>query len=648
MKNKIKKYLNEFELEYKETKNKFYFIEKYKILVTGIFAFFGFVFGIFGFLYEGNHLFISITNTLSMFAFNFPDSYDKSNLFLLLSAICVAITIFFTALFTFFQEFINKYIAKKIIEGNHIAVFGLGEINRGFLNSDFKDDMAVIIEANANNTYISEYRQKGFGVILGDVLSSKQLELLNYETMQHAIIALGNDRLNIELAIKLIETIKEKKPSTPTRLIVHISNSELKEIFHQEFILPSNDNDIKIDIKTFSFHDECSKDLFDNHNLISNDLIKTNNQVKSVVLGNGNLAISILKDILLLSNFPNKNKHTIYLIEKDAKNFFEQVKLATYFEKEKFPSIEFKVIKDDYKKISFFKQEIFSDIELSNIFICYDEEETNLNLAIELNDKVYTRNNHLNTQVYFGMFNEYTLSHRISSNNNFFARFFTFGNMDEVFSKDKLIDEKNYNIAKLIHNGYGDEFKKDNLTSLDVLNNKWFNSAKFSDKLSNIAQGKHINIKLQTLGLKKVPSDKESKDLLKINQEIFDSVILPLFVESNVNYEQIHKASLELDKFWSQKDYEVLYMPREYNNLFEKLIECEHERWNTYHYLNGWDYSLTKDKSIKLHNCLKPLKEFKEKDLQITVLYDIYSILYIPNYLASAGWEIEKIEKDLN
>lgn len=643
---KLKEYFKDFRFEYKDSKNKFYFINKYKILFSASFAIFGFVFGVIGFLFEGNHLLSSITNTMALFALNTPDSYAKSNIFLLLSTLFIASAIFSAALFTFFQEFVNRYIAKKIIKNNHIAVFGLGEINRAFLNSDFKDNQVVIIEENSKNTFIDEFRQEGFGVIIGDVLSSKQLELLNYETMDHAIIALGDDRINIELAIKIIEAIKRLGVESPTRLVVHIQNNELKEIFHQEFVLPSTENKLKIDIKTFSFYEECSKDLFDNKNIIPIEYIKTNNEFKSVILGDGKLASSMIKDILLLSNFPNKNKHTISLISKKAKDFYEQIKLQTFYDENKFPSVKFEIIEKDYKKISFYTQKIFLDKDLVNIFVCYDDEEINLNLSLELNNKIFLRNSSLKTQVYFAMFKEYSLSKEINSNDKFFGRFFTFGNQENIFSKDKLIDDDNYKIAKMIHNGYGDEFKKDVLTSLENLNQKWFNSTKFSDKLSNIAQSKHINVKLQALGLKKVKLKGEENDvnkLLESNRKTFDEVMIPLLKEVDLDHEKIKIASLELDKFWSDKEYEVLYMPNKYETLFEKLVEMEHERWNAYHYLNGWDYSQNKDKSLKLHDCLKSLHAFEEKHLQITVLYDIYSILYIPNYLASAGWKICKI-----
>ncbi|MFP4487128.1 MAG: RyR domain-containing protein, partial [Campylobacterales bacterium] len=175
----------------------------------------------------------------------------------------------------------------------------------------------------------------------------------------------------------------------------------------------------------------------------------------------------------------------------------------------------------------------------------------------------------------------------------------------------------------------------------DKVNKKWFNTAKHSDKLSNISQAKHIDIKLKALGFEKKKSDiADKKTLLVKNQELFDETMNHLLGESGTSYNELHEASIELGNFWNGKSYEVKYNPKEYKTLFEKLIRCEHERWNSFHYLNGWEYADVKDKSKKLHNCLKPIEEFKEPELQITILYDAYSILYLPNYLANAGYEL--------
>jgi hypothetical protein len=639
--NNIRQHYKEFKEDYSSSKNKFYVIQKQKLYITGFTALLAIVCGMMGFLLEGNHLFQSITNTLNLFAFNFPDSYNSANIFLFISTLCVAITIFWAAVFTFFQEFIDKFIAKRIISDNHIAVFGLGQINRAFLDSEFGEDNAIVIEADESNSYIEDYRQKGFGVIVGDVLSDRQLKLLNYDTMRYAVISLGNDRINIELAIKLIENIKVNKATTSTRLIVHIANTELKAIFHQNIVLPSLDENIQIDIKTFSFYEECSKDIFDHHFIISNEYIKTEKQIHSVILGDDKLALTIIKDILLLSNFPYENKHTINIITKKATQFFEILKLETNYTEEKFPTIRFKIIDQDFKSPEFYKQAIFLNEDLQNVYICYRDEEINLNIALELHERVYLRNSELKTKVLFGMFNEYHLSQKISKDRNFFDRFYTFGNNTEIFTKSKLIDENNYKLSKYIHFGYGDEFKKEfQHLLLSQLDTKWYKSAKYSDKLSNIAQSKHIDIKLQALQLKKEKSSLKEEELYKINQNTFDKIMIPYLQESGLDYTKLHTYSLELDKFWNGKEYEIQYLPKKSNNIFDKLIFAEHERWNSYHYLNGWEYNKKKDKNLKLHDCLKSLDEFDEPYLQITIIYDIYSILYIPKFLASSGYKI--------
>ena len=85
---------------------------------------------------------------------------------------------------------------------------------------------------------------------------------------------------------------------------------------------------------------------------------------------------------------------------------------------------------------------------------------------------------------------------------------------------------------------------------------------------------------------------------------------------------------------------DIKYFPGEYSLMLEKLIRAEHNRWNAFHYLNGWTFSEVKSKPKKQHDCLKPLSDFYKPELQLTVIYDMYSILYIPNYLANAGFEI--------
>lgn len=605
------------------------------------------IFGTIGFLGEGEGLFLSLLKSLKMFTLDFPFEKLSTNIFLFISAILSTLTVFSTVLFAFFKDIINKRISKNILNKNHTIIFGLGTINRTYLDSLIKASDVVIIESDTNNNYIEDYRARGFGFIIGDILSQEQFDVLNYNTMDKAIIALGNDRTNIELAVKIIENLKDRKVETDTRLIIHIGNPELKALFHKNFINPQNSESIKVDIKTFSFYEECSKNLFDNHLPITKNIIEKSDSYSSIVHGTGELSLSIIKDLLLLSNLPNKNQHKIYLLNRDSSSFFEKVQLITNYSKEKFPFVEFVVLDVDPNTIEFYNQKVFKENNLLNIYICNEKEENNLNIAVQLHERVFLKTLKLKARVYFAMFNEYSLSKKINTNKDIFKSFYTFGNNSEIFSAEKLNDEEGYLISKLIHNGYGDKFNRE-LKNINIndLNHKWFKSSSYSDKLSNIAQAKHLDIKLLSLGLKKVKNENKTKSyLLKDNQKIFDSILIPLMREVGIDYSFIHKYSLELDKFWSGKPFSVMYMPKEFKNLFESLIETEHERWNSYHYINGWEYNKIKIKENKLHDCLKPLEDFVEPELQITLLYDIYSILYIPNYLAEAGFELVRIEK---
>lgn len=627
--------------EFKNSTNKVYMIEKNKGYILPRFLIAGFVFAFIGFfVFEQKHLFESFTSSLQMLTFNLPTDYKSFNILIPVAAILIAAVLFYAVITTFFKDIINKKIVNNIRNQKHTVVFGLGEINRAFLNdkeNSIKD--IVIVEKDENNIHINEYRKRGFGVIIEDV-KNFDTKIEDYKNMKNAIIALGDDRVNIDFAIVLIDKlIALGNCNLAKKLIIHIGNSELKEVFNQNILNSDDLNKYKIDIKTFSYFEECVNELFEKNSFVSNEIIKTNNEIKSVILGDGKLAINIVKNLLILSNLPNKNKHKIYLIDEKADDFFQKVELNTFYTKEKFPTIEIIRINKSFKNIEYFKEEIFKDESLSNIYICYDDEQTNINLAVELNDKIFIKTDK-NPNIYLALFNDYSFI----KDYKFLDKFIVFGNESDILSKDRLIDEENYSIAKLIHNGYGDEFKKDSLVVDEAkLNKKWFNIEKYSDKLSNISQAKHLNIKLQALGLKKEKSSEDKKILLHQNKTVFDEVLEPLLKESNISYDEIHTASLELEKFWANKEYEVNYMPEEFKTLFEKLIECEHERWNAYHYANAWEYNNKKDKDKKLHDCLKPLSEFKEKELQITVLYDIYSIVYIPNYLSNAGYKISKI-----
>jgi len=251
-----------------------------------------------------------------------------------------------------------------------------------------------------------------------------------------------------------------------------------------------------------------------------------------------------------------------------------------------------------------------------------------------------------------GIYEKLELSEAINKNKDEYKNMFTFGNKNDIVNQENLIDEEIDKISKLIHKGYGNVYNPEYIVNEEEwkeIDKKWFNSANFSDKLSSISQARHIDIKLKTLGLKKIKSKDAKEKLLAHNRKIFNKA----FENTNgiikrsdeISDEKLKEYSKELDKLYRGENFEVRYFPKDFTTtLFDKMINMEHNRWTTHHYLEGWKYKDKKSKEKKEHNYLKPLSEFKEKSMQLTIIYDMYSFLYLPNYLAEAGYKIEQIE----
>ena len=559
------------------------------------------------------------------------------------------------AVLLFFKDAINNQLIKRISETGHTTVFGLGEFSTALLRNelDAGNNNYIIFEKNVLNDKIEHFRKAGMGVVKGNAFDTEHLKRLNFKTMDYAIIALGNDRLNIELATVIIDYYKEKNIETPIKLVVHIINQDLNALFHQNFIAPESDGKHQIDIKTFSFYEEAAESFFE-HNFIdgeSNTIIDSSDDYSIVVVGNGELALNIIYQAAKVAHLPNENKLHIHLVDKNATVFKEKV-IKRYSGINDVVELHAYNMNED--TLDYYDEEqndVWVKDNLTHVIVCYDDEERNIAITIDLFNKTYLAkaiDKTLETRISFAIFNAYNMSAKIDADKESFKQFYSFGDVTNICTRENLLDEKHDLIAKLVHNAYADTYNPTDLldlndtTVLEKIHNKWYDASRLSDKLSSKAQSKHMLMKLKALGLQAVLSEKPAKELLIHNREMFDRVLQVDRESLGLSDEFLQTYSEELPKLWGDKSSIVIqYFPTAYTTMLEKLIRAEHNRWNAFHYLNGWVYDPIKSKPKKEHDCLKPLADFKAPELQLTVLYDMYAILYIPNYLANAGYELE-------
>jgi hypothetical protein len=561
------------------------------------------------------------------------------------------------AVLIYFKDAVNQQIVKRLLKRNHIIVFGLGEFNSALLNNEMaaNNNRYVIFEKNKQNDKLDLFRKFGMGVVEGDVFNDKKLNILNFDNMQCGVVSLGNDRLNVELATLIIEQYKNGKQTQPLKLVVHIINQDLNALFHQNFITQesSSDKRLQLDIQTFSFYEEAAETFFE-INFVDGEgdkIINSADDYHMVIAGDGELALNIINLSAKLAHLPNENKLTIHLVDNYASAFKDKVV-------KRYPGIldvvRLEAINIDNNTLAYFEQEtLWFKENLTHVVVCYDDEERNLAIATDLFNKTYlikVADDALTTRINFASFNNYNMSKIIDNDKASFKQFFTFADVKNICTRENVLDEQHELIAKLIHNGYAQRYEPNVLSDLNdpivqkAINAKWYNGTELHKKLSNKSQSLHIDMKLKAIGLKKVKTDHPSNELLESNLALFHSRLKSDRESLGLTDQFIQDYSSELPKLWEENSspIEIKYFPVEYSCTLEKLIRAEHNRWNAFHYLNGWNYYSLTEKKKKWHCCLKPLGNFIEPELQLTVIYDLYSILYIPNYLANAGYEIQE------
>jgi hypothetical protein len=596
--------------ELKVTKNKIRTVVKYKKEIFTLLATLTFVIGFIGYLNSADSTGLEIlNNTVGLFVFAWA---GDDNWILDIAKFLTLFTMFFGAITLYLSKSADKYEVERIQENPYTLLIGLGEQNSAFLNQLKQDDtFALVIEPDTQNPQIEYFKERGIGVI--NSKAEDVVKELNLQTVTNTIISTGDDRQNIEIAIKLMDAInKIDDIDRHKKIFVRIEDRDIGLLFKQNIIRTVEG----VDVIVYSLYENMVKSLFMEHSILGlqPEIIKSNKAYNIILVGNSKLAVEIIYHLVILANLPEENILNLYLIDKEAKKFFSHIK-KIFTAIEKIPHVNIEPLDIDSDSLEFYNHKVWNKKNLTNIIIATDDEKKNLNIAINLQDTTYvkqTAKDSFKTKVLVAIYNDLGLAKEIDTNKKLFKNFYTFADITKASSAENLIDEKQDLIAKLIHNGYTGA----DATNTQSLDKKWLNTDSMNQhkRASNRTQALHIDTKLLVLGLKRVASTKNLKELLKHNSLIFDKKIPKKERDEN--------------------------FPKEFNTLLSKLARSEHNRWNAFHYLNGWSYNKVKNEPAKEHDCLLPFSKFDTTYLQGTYKWDMQAVLNIPIYLTHAGYEL--------
>ena len=555
-----------------------------------------------------------LNHTLGLFIFewvDYPDSWILD-----IATLLGILTISLGLLTLFFSKYFHQWQLKSIQRRPYSIVIGLSEQNISLLKSTYPEQSTIIIEKDKEHPHLDIFKERGFAVIQGH--TKEAIENLNLCYMERCIISTGNDRKNIALGKLLMNVIKSDHKQT---IYICISNRDLNVLFKQDVI--GCDKRKNITVITYSLYENMAKKLFLEHSILGeqSNIINTKDDFSMILVGDSDLAIELVYHISFLSTLPNENNLTLYLVGVNANKF--QDKIKKLFPKiEKIPHLTIKAKEINSESLAFYEDKVWESDNLTNIMIATTDEEKNLDIAINLQDTTYIReigHNRFKTKVLFALYHNLGLGEEIDKNQKAFANFYTFGNISKTSTKEILFDEELDLIAKLIHNDYRGE--PDVIT--ETLYNNWLATTAHKQD-ANKTQALHIDIKLLAFGLKRVKSPKSLNELLKLNEKKFYTIL-----------EDSDKTEEKLN------NYKTAYFPTSFDNtLLDRVARSEHNRWNAFHYLNGWQYSSKRNDDAKEHHCLQPLEDFDMDAIKETYQYDIASVYYMPQYLARGGFEI--------
>ena len=573
---------------------------------------------------------------------SFADLPSDENMLLILGKLFWILAFVSATVSLFLKEWLYKQLIASIEERPYTAVIGICDLEHNYIE-DLERDKTVIY--NFNNDRASQL-SKDNGFAVKDTELSEIIKNIPVQNIETAIVNTGKDRDDINTAFNIIDKyINCIECTRKLRLIVRIENVELDRLFRTSAIFSSPEyKNSAIEIKTYSFFEECATQLFEEHFIDGDDKTYMDSDLpySIAIVGDGELAKKIVYEAAKIAHLPNENDLNIYLISEEPQRTKDLI-IKTFIGIEKIPTIHLHTKELNYNQAGFYTDDIWFIDNLTNIIVCFDDEDINLEVAASLQNKTFLREQDTKTKILFGVYNQGSITRTIDEDRKNFKNFIPFGNADKILTKENIFNDDTSLIAKFInyvYDGYLADGKIDlykKLTQdIDEIHKEWF-KLKYTDQLSSLAQAKHIKMKLKALGLQMSKSTLSKENVLQKNVKLLHSKL-------DIDYVGSHPFP---DNFT--------------DTFFDKMTRMEHNRWNAYHYLNGWKYEeylnvkpLKDDKkSIKLHNCLMPLEDFpsktfvedpKMRDAELTKLieWDIYAFVFIPNYLAENNYILEE------
>lgn len=521
------------------------------------------------------------------------------------SGAAYTITTVFSILYMVFSQSIKLFSYKLF--GKHIVISGYSEKVKTLAESfqrDFKK--VVLLTEEISKTEKNYLKELGVIVLVGkqgDPQLYKRAQLLRAD---YFIIFHEEDSKNLDEYLALAEFLKTKeKLGKLKRVILHISYQQSYELFEEVELQIRKDNKpaSQLSVKTMNIHRLTAEHLLNQYPLYHSYKQRLRDPLGAplhlLFIGFGRTGQQLALNAIERSHFMNPEPISITVLDKDAKRVEKRWK-DNYPKNHKVVNLSFKEVDISIDSVDDYI--LSSEQPFTHIFLClqddYQDIMEGINLAKAIPD----------IPVYLRVKNQAKIGHWLHNNEDRFNNLILFGNNGEVLTYDNVINDQLEEAAQFFHEGY----RKKKESETGKVQKKWNELSTFM-KESNRNLYNHAHTKLMLLGLKAVSIEDEEQNTHKwVTEEEFKAIAF---------------------------------------SSLERLAAAEHARWNTFHFLKGWDVlenvtkEYSKDETKKLHSCLvsyedlDKIKQITEEDYK---QYDRENILDLHAALKEVGYGIVK------
>ncbi|MCM3763748.1 NAD-binding protein [Neobacillus niacini] len=517
------------------------------------------------------------------------------------AAACTISTVF-SLVYTYFNQSMKLLWYGTF--GGHIVISGYNRHSKALIENLRKQNKQVMLLTEDISESQKRYLQS-LGVIVfignqGNPLLYKKSKLLQASVF---IIFHEDDSKNLNEILALDEFVgKDWSRLRAKQVILHLVHNQFYELFE------GMEEDLaihkKVTIKPFNLYRLAAEKILDDYPLYDGyeDRLrkKTGQPLHLLFVGFGQTGRHMAVQAVERSHFMNTELLKITVLDKEAPKV-QKLWFDSYPKSQKFVDIQFQQLDIEVNSIYEYLQQ--SSSEFTHIFICLKDDFQDLKEGIELTRKIP------HIPIYLKMSEEGQISEWLQENQSKFCKLHLFGEVQSVLDYDNVINDSQEEFAKEVHKGYQKVKEEESGKTPET----WEDLSTFK-KESNRNQFNHAFVKLMLLGLQAVKKDQVG------NRQIL--------------------TSPEFEEIASSKK--------------EAIATVEHQRWNTFHYIRGWDTleHVTKDDVVdlekKLHGCIVPYEELdrvsaiREEDYK---QYDRDVVLKLYETMEIAGFVIVRAEE---